>query len=147
MYAALMGKQGSETLIGRGQSRAQRLQCDCVGQTVKFQQIAQAAYHRADTEAKRIVDHQFDPQRIALHPESLGDFRDANDILWMVETSEDGPLWIADPDLLLGCDPDLGETDEIFRLDIDEAAPIPFHVMRAPPLRAGADDGQYRWGD
>src|SRR3546814_5737065 len=103
---------------------------DCVGQTVKFQQIAQAAYHRADTEAKRIVDHQFDPQRIALHPESLGDFRDATDILWMVETIDDGPLWIADPDLLFGCDPDLGETEEILRFDIDEAELIPVDVLR-----------------
>src|SRR3546814_6799435 len=72
-HPALIGKQGIETLIGRGQPRAQRLQCGCIGQSVKFQQIAQAADYRADAEAKRVVDHQCDPQRIALHPEPPGE--------------------------------------------------------------------------
>src|SRR3546814_11421400 len=38
-HPALIGKQGIETLIGRGQPRAQRLQCGCIGQSVKFPQI------------------------------------------------------------------------------------------------------------
>src|SRR3546814_7967845 len=80
------------------------------------------------------------PICIALHPESLGDFRDATDILWMVETIDDGPLWIADPDLLFGCDPDLGETEEILRFDIDEAELIPVDVLRAQAFGAGDED-------
>src|SRR3546814_13713742 len=83
----------------------------CIGQSVKFQQIAQAADYRADAEAKRVVDHQCDPQRIALHPEPPGDLRDAADKLRMVETIDDGPLGIADTDLLLGGDPDLGHAE------------------------------------
>src|SRR3546814_921473 len=119
----------------------------CIGQSVKFQQIAQAADYRADAEAKRVVDHQCDPQLIALHPEPPGDLRDAADKLRMVETIDDGPLGIADTDLLLGCDPDLGHAEEILRFDVDETKPISVDVLRAQAFGAGDDDDQLRLRD
>src|SRR3546814_16093959 len=69
-HPALIGKQGIETLIGRGQPRAQRLHCGCIGQSVKFQPIAQAADYAADAEAKRAVAHKSNPQTNPHHPDN-----------------------------------------------------------------------------
>src|SRR3546814_13712375 len=105
---------------------------------------AQAADCRAETEAKRLVDHQCDPQRIALHPEPPGDLRDAADKLRMVETIDDGQLGIADTDLLLGCDPDLGHAEAILRFDVDETEPISVDLLRAQAFAAGDEDDTLR---
>src|SRR3546814_2067284 len=65
----------------------------------------------------------------------------------MVETIDDGPLGIADTDLLLGCDPDLGHAEEILRFDVDETEPISVDVLRAQAFGAGDDDDQLRLRD
>ena len=121
MEGSRLRQRRVQPVIGRSELRTHRFELSRRCHLVKLKQESEPPSEGTARKVLYIVEEPRNLDAISADPESLCDFRDPAGVLRLAKSIKEGVLFVGDRNGPLLRHPDLGETEEVRRLDRDEA--------------------------